>query len=89
MKERNEERKKTIIIESDRLQAEERDLPPDVILSLRSFQSLLNTFYERAGRDCYERSMKYYYKLFQRIIQKFIKNVPELTKKKAKTINPK
>eukprot|EP00828_Plagiopyla_frontata_P006109 TRINITY_DN12622_c0_g1_i1.p2 TRINITY_DN12622_c0_g1~~TRINITY_DN12622_c0_g1_i1.p2 ORF type:complete len:381 (+),score=51.42 TRINITY_DN12622_c0_g1_i1:521-1663(+) len=88
MKQRNEERKKTIIIESDRLQAEERDLPPDVIISLKSFQSLLNTFYERAGRDSYERSMKYYYKTFQRIISKFIKNVPELVKKKVKCINP-
>lgn len=60
MKERNEERKKTIIIESDRLQAEEKELSPEIVISLKSFQSLLNTFYERAGRDCYERSMKYY-----------------------------
>ena len=68
MKERNEERKKTIIIESDRLQAEEKELSPEIVTSLKSFQSLLNTFYERAGRDCYERSMKYYYKIFCKII---------------------
>ena len=47
MKRRNEERKKTIIIEAERKAAEEKELPRHVVTSISRFQILMNMQFER------------------------------------------
>lgn len=57
MKKRNEERQKTIIIEAERKALEEKEIPPEIADSLRRFQGLVNSRFERSLRLCLERSL--------------------------------
>ena len=77
MKKRNEERQKTIIIEADRRAAEEKELPTEIFMSLKSFQSLVNMLYERSARMCFERSMKILLNQFRKLINKYNSGYPE------------
>ena len=47
MRKRNEDRMKTVIIEAERKAQEEKEIPPEIADSLRRFQSLLNSIYEK------------------------------------------
>ncbi len=76
MRRRNEERARTIALETERRLAEEKELPPDVAQSLKSYQSLVNTLFERSVRGTFERSFLKLLEQFQNIVNYFNKHIP-------------
>ena len=77
MRRRNEERFRTIALETERRLAEEKELPPDVALSLKSYQSLVNTLFERSVRGTFERSLIKLCEQFEYIVNYFNRHIVE------------
>ena len=72
MKQRNEDRKRTIIIEADRKALEEKELPRPVVESIRRFQFLLNMQFEIRIRFILQRSSIMLNRTFGLILEKVL-----------------
>jgi hypothetical protein len=72
MKQRNEDRKRTIIIEADRKALEEKELPRQVVESIRRFQFLLNMQFEIRIRFILQRSSNMLNRTFSLILEKVL-----------------
>ena len=75
MRRRNEERTRTIALETERRLAEEKELPPDIYTSLKSYQSLVNMLFERSARGTFERSFLKLIEQFEFIVNDFNRHV--------------
>lgn len=73
MKERNELRTRTML-EHERKQLEEKELPPDVYQSLKSYEMLLNMLFERAIKHTLEISLRKQLGQFSFLIDYFNKH---------------